>query len=115
MIGDKIGARKRKLRRRPFTKPLSGQAIIGGDPWSGLVAYRPDLEGDFAGRTAPDDLVADRRPDERLGERRDPGDAALLGNRLVLPHDGEFALRAGRVGDHDTGAEGDLVVRLRRR
>src|SRR5260221_3002165 len=90
-------------------KPLSGR------PRSGLVAYRPDLEGDFAGRRGRGDLVADRGADERLGGRRDPGDAALPGNRLVLADDGEFALRAGRVGDHDPGGEGDLVARLRRR
>src|SRR5437868_7693700 len=103
MIGDKIGARKRKLLRVPFTKPssLNRYRPPRSRPAarSLRVAYRQDLEGDVARRAVPDDLVADPGADQRLGERRDPGDAAVLGIRLVLADDGELALFALVVGD----------------
>jgi len=63
----------------------------------------------------PDDLIADAGAKQSGGERRDPGYAAMLGLRLVLADNGEFTLAATRIGNANRSAEGNLVMRLRRR
>src|SRR5262249_28867066 len=76
------------------------------------ILDRENFERQISGRALPHHGIADGGAVERLGERRDPADPAVLGIGFVLADDAELALLIVVVDRLDNGTEADPIGRL---